>query len=108
MTDLTETQPQQSFEGFRVLDERDAWGNIVVETPSTFQIPIKTDDPNIALETAYDVSEQIRTNRDKDPIYSDFLTTDQNFMNTLRLYYKDKEPENIREDWYGDDFMLVE
>ena len=108
MTDLTETQPQQSFEGFRVLDERDAWGNIVVETPSTFQIPIKTDDPNIALETAYDVSEQIRTNRDKDPIYSDFLTTDQNFMNTLRLYYKDKEPENIREDWYGDDFMLVD
>ena len=51
MTDTTEAQqPQQSFEGFRVLDERDAWGNMVVETPSTFQLPIQTDDPNIALK----------------------------------------------------------
>ena len=109
MTDTTEAQqPQQSFEGFRVLDERDAWGNMVVETPSTFQLPIQTDDPNIALQTAYSVSEQIRVNRDKDPIYSDFLTTDQNFMNTVRLYYKDKEPESINKDWYSDDFMLVD
>ena len=105
MTDLAEA-PQ--FDNFKVLNERDEDGNMVVQLPSSFEIAVPTNDNQIALETAYAFNEDMKQQRERDPMYQDFLATDQNFLNTLRLFYKDKEPDYVNRDWYQDDFKLVD
>ena len=105
MTDLSEA-PQ--LDNFKILDERDENNNIIVELPSSYQIAIPTNDNDIALRTAYSFNEDVKQKRDRDPVYQDFLATDENFVNSLRLFYKDRDPDYVNRDWYKDDFMLVD
>ena len=105
MTDLTENS---QFNNFEILNERDEDGNIIVQLPSSYKVAVSTNDNQTALQTAYDFNEEVKKERERDPMYQDFLATDQNFLNTLRLFYKDKDPDYVNRDWYNDDFMLVD
>ena len=105
MTDLTENT---QFDNFKILDERDEDGNVIVQLPSSYEVAVATNDNETALQTAYDFNEEIKQTRERDPMYQDFLATDENFVNSLRLFYKDKDPEYVNRDWYKDDFMLVD